>query len=274
MSRCRRASISGLVLSAATLSSGVATGLEGASVVPSGEHLAVVQVGSRCTGTLVAPQVVLYAAHCGDGPMTIRAGPFLNGRYRDVRASRCVAHPDGGPGSRWDVALCFLDESISDVPPARLEHSERAGRIGIGTRFAVVAFGASSVSEFGVKRVGTVTAREIEPYLSIDGPAAVCDGDSGGPVFLRGRTPDGDAIVGIVSATASQYCDGSPARVVRMHEVLAWVEKTAAANLRAGRDSLHASNGNSSSVPVALIIGAGALVVGAWVAIGRWAWTA
>lgn len=269
MSRRRRASLVGLALSAAALWPADATGLEGADVVAPGEHLAVVQVGSRCTGTLIGPQTVLYAAHCGDGPTTVRVGPFADGRNRDVRASRCVAHPDGGPGSRWDVALCFLDEPVGEVPPARLDRSARPARIDAGLRLSVVGFGASAAAAFGVKRVGTVAVSQVQPHLSVDGPASACEGDSGGPLFLRSGVPEGETVVGIVSATTSQNCDGSPARAVRVHEVMDWLQKAMAANASARRDPARPSRGVPFPIPAAAIIGAIALAIGAGVAMRR-----
>ncbi len=133
----------------------------------------------------------------------------------------------------------------------------------------MVGFGVSAVSPFGVERVGTVTVRQGEPYLSVDGPASACEGDSDGPLFPRGGAPEGDMIVGIVSATASQFCDGSPARVVRMREVLGWLETTAAANPSAGGDPSRASGRVPTSIPAAVIIGAVALAIGARVAMRR-----
>ncbi|GMU39033.1 MAG: hypothetical protein AMXMBFR58_37930 [Phycisphaerae bacterium] len=265
----RLVSLAGLALSAASLSPTAALGLEGAAVVPPGEHLAVVQVGSRCTGALVGPQTVIYAAHCGDGPTMVRVGPLADGRHRDVRASRCVAHPDGGPGSRWDVALCFLDEPLREVLPVRLGRPVQSVRIDTRASLSVVAFGASAVSPFGVKRVGTVTVTQVEPYLSIDGPASACEGDSGGPLFLRSGAPEGDVVVGIVSATTSQNCDGSPTRAVRMHDVQKWLEATMAANAPERGDPPRPSGGAPLPIPAVAIIGAIALAIGAGVAMRR-----
>src|SRR5688572_9042182 len=53
-----------------------------------------VSLGGSCTGTLVHPQVVLYAAHCGDDYSSIRFGEKVSGGGgRNVATSFCEVYP-------------------------------------------------------------------------------------------------------------------------------------------------------------------------------------
>lgn len=131
-------------------------------------------VGGLCTGTAVAPNVILTARHCVGGAnyfFTIQEP--LNVRRFTVR-------------QRWsspnaDIALLWVREP---VPWTRAleEHGP------VGATAAVVGFGGDSCHygngwEYnygvGVKRVGFFTT---QANGNID-PGILCPGDSGGPII-------------------------------------------------------------------------------------------
>src|SRR5262249_25048091 len=79
-----------------------------------GRRTAVSMEGS-CTGTLVHPEVVVYAQHCGAGFGSVHLGDSINGTGRSVPTEFCRTYQGGGPGTGRDVAVCKLAEAVTDV---------------------------------------------------------------------------------------------------------------------------------------------------------------
>lgn len=166
-----------------------------------------------CTATLIAPDLVLTAAHClyereVSPPAAIPAErlEFLaglrNGRaaaYRDVR--RAVIHPDyrhdgtaRAETSRWDVALLELAQPIRLVG---LDPIPLGGTVAQGAEVGVVSYAHD--------RAEAPSIQELCGVIGVQAGVIVfsCDvdfGSSGAPVFrMEGGVP---RLVSVVSAKA------------------------------------------------------------------------
>lgn len=183
-----------------------------------------------CGGTLIASRWVMTAAHClapATSPSSIRpADRFdvlvgqktLGGSSSQRVAVRNIyVHPDYKEYTYPDIALLELDETISAEP---LRMALPAGRYDVAGTMATVAgwgwqseTGPSSQQLLEVSLPITTQSyceRAYRPREKIvrsamvcagtaDGGVDACDGDSGGPLFVKDPQTNFDWLVGIVS---------------------------------------------------------------------------
>ena len=164
-----------------------------------------------CTGTLIAPNVILTAGHCVAHGRKITfvdnaqypSRPGVTGVRRNV--ADVVPHPQYSEQrasvARNDLALVFLDRAVTNVAMAKIAPADALNTAG---SVVVVGFGATDSTDAGIGRnkttVGIVPPNDAkwpdyaaewgcDPDLEFAAGQTVygndtCFGDSGGPAYV------------------------------------------------------------------------------------------
>jgi len=175
-------------------------------------------VGSRgnfCTGGVIAPGLVLTAAHCvqpGADYKIVQYGADKTPHLQDVksvaihpgfRIEAMIAHR-----ATADVALLRLTSPASGKTPAPLGVPQLP--IAVGGKFTIAGVGVTvrgdgksagtirSAALVATGKPGTLQIRLVDPAtMGARESLCACTGDSGSPVFED--QPNGATIVGLVS---------------------------------------------------------------------------
>jgi hypothetical protein len=195
--------------------------------------------GGFCTGTLIAPNVVLTAGHCvadpvsafytGEGVGTSTVGRQPAAGFVAHKVIDQIAHPDYQdanecPNPTHDVALLRLENPAAGTTPLAI--ARRPPRAGASCR--AVGYGVHSArggrETIEQKRSGTekVLAVDDSSVAVKKGTGIVDHGDSGGPL-LCGK---------LIAGTTSCGNDPSPAHTDayygRVDNVADWIDATVA----------------------------------------------
>lgn len=179
------------------------------------------------TVVLIHPQSILTAGHFAARserafPPWVRVvvsfapNAFDDSTWIDLNRAvgTCVAHPtfprpctpqscpfndvDGQyePGIA-DVGLCFLDEPLLGIRPAKLANGSLDEEGVTGTRMTIAGYGTTvpipqgDTSQYdGIRRWGSSTVDQVvdQNWVTFNrDPVTVCAGDSGAPTFFNGR---------------------------------------------------------------------------------------
>ncbi len=190
-----------------------------------------VELGGACTGTLVHPEVVIYAAHCGTDYDSVRLGESIDGGPgRWIPTSFCKTYPGGGPGKGNDFAVCKLAQAVTDVPIVPIAMGCETAEIAPGKAVTMVGFGEADNGPYGVKRWVASSISSISAQHEVftgGGGKDTCQGDSGGPVFMQ--IADGSwRVFGITSYGGA--CGGG-GYYSQMHRGMSWFESTTGVDL-------------------------------------------
>jgi MYXO-CTERM domain-containing protein len=185
------------------------------------------EVAGTCTGTLVAPNLVLTARHCvadtdlsaecnSDGTpknggevrgnfdpseLGVVTGPSVAGDISQDRVARVLKILDNGSNDLCndDVAMVLLDRKI---PNAKIASLRLDAGVKTGETVTSVGWGLTEVGELPSTRMqrSGVEVLDIGPKAPLGSAEfvvseSICSGDSGGPAFSS-KT---GAIVGVVS---------------------------------------------------------------------------
>jgi len=203
----------------------------GGTAIARGQFPTVVAVvvgqGSLCTGTMVAPDLIVTAAHCVSPDVlgfasqesvtqqtnvVFDATDIYNGGGKLVRAAETIAHPDFTRPGQPDIGLVRLAERVTDRTPTPINLDPNAAPIGV--EVTIVGYGLNELGNAGegffIKGQQSTSCAEYGVsdgmFLCFDQQAGLgkCSGDSGGPSF--GKVGDVDALVGITSF-GDQNCE-------------------------------------------------------------------
>jgi hypothetical protein len=196
--------------------------------------------GGFCSGSLIAPSVVLTAGHCveqpvasfytGPGAPATRVGALPIGKLVKHPVVDQIAHPSyssqgGCPNATFDVGLLRLAQPITGIKPLALGlRPPRQGAVCHAVGYGVHNQGAHVTVE--QKRRASETVEQVdETSVLVTGKTGIVDhGDSGGPLLCNAH------IVGTTSCgTDGSYPDHRQAYYARTDNVRDWIDSTVAA---------------------------------------------
>jgi hypothetical protein len=191
-----------------------------------------------CSGTLIHPEVVLYAAHCGTNVGEVRFGEHRDRPQRIARTRHCTAHPEASLGNGFDVAVCMLAEPIEDIPMLPLAAGCELDAVRPGAPATLVGFGLDREGGLrGEKRSTPVELGPLAADLVVEATeTGACAGDSGGPLLIEQRASDPRAapqhrLIGVLSASRDSACEPSVDHYSYAAPLIRWLEATAERDL-------------------------------------------
>jgi hypothetical protein len=207
----------------------------------------------QCTGTVIAPNMVLTAGHCGEDTKTgvidnaadyavVTGNVDWNGSPRQVSGvSRVVVYPGFSRALlTGDAALLVLSTPTTASSISLASYPEDAARLQAGAGGIIAGWGATFPGEEGlterlraaetVVQGSTYCANNSPPFYSsfeictINAPyddTGACHGDSGGPLI----TLDPIAELGVISHGKEECSTEDPTVYTRVDLIRSWANQ-------------------------------------------------
>jgi secreted trypsin-like serine protease len=203
----------------------------------------------RCTATLIAPDVILTAAHCldevgfGDFGFTLDSDLSPGVVAADVVPALVVhAHPSFDPqgqardlGQVNDIGVVILERPVAtavveslDVPGA----PDAPDPVASGSELTLAGYGVLKwylTGTVGIKRDAVVLVDQVQDYelKTVAADPEPCRGDSGGPLFVG--APESRRLTAVISRGVgySFMCDNG-AIATRVAPYLDWIADASA----------------------------------------------
>lgn len=208
-----------LVASCAGLSPAQAIngGVSGPSDLAAQTAMIVSTRGSYCTGTVIARDLLITAAHCVQPASNYAVTIENGGSTRVVQVTRIVLHPKYNPNQfetrvpSPDMAILKLAEPFPvRYQPARISLDTTLPKP--GDNFVLAGFGFArdgdekslgKLRSVSLPAVGTTGGIMVRLSAANGSSNGACTGDSGGPAFRGGELA---GVIGWISTPAGKNC--------------------------------------------------------------------
>ena len=228
----------------------VQQGIYGGTPVAATAYPEVGWLASGCTATLVHPEVIVFAAHCGAVQEAVWWGDVLEldpnvpagsslvpaGGAASSPIKYCRVHPEAAPASGLDVGYCLLETPMSGVPVVPIATPAEYGELVEGDPATLVGYGFDSETDtgLGVKRSVQASIVRVGSEIIIgDDQTGSCRGDSGGPAFLRLQAPTPPTsewrLAGVLSTGEAGSCGAG--RYTDLWRNIEWLQEETQRNL-------------------------------------------
>ncbi len=227
-----------------------------------------------CTGTLIAPTVVLTAEHCiyDGGPTSVVVGTNSLARKSDgdiIAVTKRMAYPNAD--RTYDVGVLVL-ATPSKFTPRAIASGWASFEIKNAAQVAIVGYGAIDRNAMTYKNelqeaMTTITDADCtrsQGCNTLAKPAGelgaggmgvdTCPGDSGGPLYLV--TPGGTYLAGVTSRgyDNNNYDCSEGGIYARPDKVVDWIEEVAGVKVSRGPeptfDPLRAVRGHAAETTI------------------------
>jgi MYXO-CTERM domain-containing protein len=194
--------------------------------------------GGLCTGTLVHPQIVTTAAHCGH-PAQISFGETAFSPEREVAVDHCMRNPDYSSNdnngvNENDYAYCKLAQPIYDIPFTPPVYGCEIEILSPGRQAFIVGFGNNEGENgAGTKRwaetIIQTVVNEFSTTVAVGASGtAACSGDSGGPAYVQ--YPDG-SFHAFGTVSGGPPCGSGPDTYTLIHKAVPWIEENSGVDI-------------------------------------------